>query len=428
MRSIRDFINIISEAGTYTGLDPIIRKRSGMGPATNAEIEAFLKANPNYGWVLDRNGNRTNMMSGGEQEMLKSARAEAAKLPATPAAAPVQAAPVQAAPVAEPAPAPVQASAPATYNAAADSQAANMAMPNNGLPVAEPAPAPVVTSVAEPAPAPATYNAAADSQAANMAMPNNGLAATGSAALDGTVVGADPATTIAGGPATAAGGAGRSDSAAQPATNRDSMTFSQAFADARKNKEENFTWKGKKYAVKLAAPTTAAPTKAAPTAAPTAAAPAQLPLGFGPGKRAPIMAADYEELARQQAAAKKAAATPAAAATPPANKVPPQPTLNGKPSTGYKGQEWLKKYGATHNPDGTPKSTVSAQPNTQLDPRGKPLVKDKDGNLGYYNNPNVPSKGFTVVVPVAPAGGMYKESAGYSEDQILARIIDLARR
>ena len=37
----------------------------------------------------------------------------------------------------------------------------------------------------------------------------------------------------------------------------------------------------------------------------------------------------------------------------------------------------------------------------QLDPRGKPLVKDKDGNLGYFNNPNVPSKGFTIVVPAA---------------------------
>ena len=45
-------------------------------------------------------------------------------------------------------------------------------------------------------------------------------------------------------------------------------------------------------------------------------------------------------------------------------KVPPQPTLGGKPSTGPKGQAWLKKYGATHNPDGTPKAAVSnAAPN-----------------------------------------------------------------
>jgi hypothetical protein len=46
-------------------------------------------------------------------------------------------------------------------------------------------------------------------------------------------------------------------------------------------------------------------------------------------------------------------------------KVPPQPTLNGKPSTGPKGQEWLKKYGATHNPDGTPKSAASSTVSTQ---------------------------------------------------------------
>lgn len=42
-------------------------------------------------------------------------------------------------------------------------------------------------------------------------------------------------------------------------------------------------------------------------------------------------------------------------------KVPPQPTLNGKPSTGPKGQAWLQKYGATHNPDGTPKATGGGQ-------------------------------------------------------------------
>jgi hypothetical protein len=45
-------------------------------------------------------------------------------------------------------------------------------------------------------------------------------------------------------------------------------------------------------------------------------------------------------------------------ATPAAGKIPAQPTLNGQPSTGPKGQAWLKKYGATHNPDGTPKASV----------------------------------------------------------------------
>jgi hypothetical protein len=32
--------------------------------------------------------------------------------------------------------------------------------------------------------------------------------------------------------------------------------------------------------------------------------------------------------------------------------------LGGKPSTGPKGQAWLQKYGATHNPDGTPKTAA----------------------------------------------------------------------
>jgi hypothetical protein len=46
-------------------------------------------------------------------------------------------------------------------------------------------------------------------------------------------------------------------------------------------------------------------------------------------------------------------------ATPAAGKTPAQPTLNGQPSTGPKGQAWLKKYGATHNPDGTPKAAAA---------------------------------------------------------------------
>lgn len=55
----------------------------------------------------------------------------------------------------------------------------------------------------------------------------------------------------------------------------------------------------------------------------------------------------------------------------PAGKVPPQPTLKGKPSTGPKGQAWLKKYGATHNPDGTPKVAAG---NTEPAPGGPTTV------------------------------------------------------
>jgi hypothetical protein len=57
-------------------------------------------------------------------------------------------------------------------------------------------------------------------------------------------------------PAAAAGAAGG---------NRDAMPFGKAFADAKAKGEKEFTWKGKKYAVKTAAPKQAAtPAKALP--------------------------------------------------------------------------------------------------------------------------------------------------------------------
>ena len=42
--------------------------------------------------------------------------------------------------------------------------------------------------------------------------------------------------------------------------NRDSMTFGQAFADARKKGEKQFNWRGKPYAVKMAPPKPKDPT------------------------------------------------------------------------------------------------------------------------------------------------------------------------
>lgn len=55
--------------------------------------------------------------------------------------------------------------------------------------------------------------------------------------------------------------------------NRDSMTFGQAFADARKNKEKVFTWKGKKYGTQLAAPGTNPNTSGGTTPGGTSAKP-----------------------------------------------------------------------------------------------------------------------------------------------------------
>ena len=57
-------------------------------------------------------------------------------------------------------------------------------------------------------------------------------------------------------------------------------------------------------------------------------------------------------------------APPAAVAAIPAPstsaRVAPRPTVNNLPSTGPKGLEWVKKYGKTHNDDGTPKVIAKA--------------------------------------------------------------------
>ncbi len=75
----------------------------------------------------------------------------------------------------------------------------------------------------------------------------------------------------------------------------------------------------------------------------------------------------------KQAPAKKSSKK---ASAPAAGNVPKQPTLNGQPSTGPKGQAWLKKYGATHNPDGTPKAAPGA-----ADPSLDPYDPYKDPNV-----------------------------------------------
>ena len=67
-------------------------------------------------------------------------------------------------------------------------------------------------------------------------------------------------------------------------------------------------------------------------------------------------------------------------------KVPPQPTLSGKPSTGPKGQAWLQKYGATHNPDGTPK-TAGAPAAAPANPNGA----GRDPNGAYRGDRTNPA-------------------------------------
>jgi hypothetical protein len=106
-------------------------------------------------------------------------------------------------------------------------------------------------------------------------------------------------------------------------------------------------------------------------------------------------------------------------------KVPPQPTLSGKPSTGPKGQAWLQKYGATHNPDGTPKTAgapaapapaAPANPNgAGRDPTGayrgdrtNPAPTARDPNGAYRGDRTNPAP-----TPIAPGQN--------ARDDLLAR-------
>jgi hypothetical protein len=65
----------------YTGIDPIQRQRAGMAPATQQEINRYMKDNPAVvGGLTDRNGNP--IASGGAQEVERAARAAAPSGPA----------------------------------------------------------------------------------------------------------------------------------------------------------------------------------------------------------------------------------------------------------------------------------------------------------------------------------------------------------
>ena len=100
-----------------------------------------------------------------------------------------------------------------------------------------------------------------------------------------------------------------------------------------------------------------------------------------------------------QAAAPAQAAQPAA---PAGGKVPPQPTLNGKPSTGPKGQAWLQKYGATHNPDGSPKAGGTPAPAAA--PAQKPAL-DASGRANAAADPRVAGAQPAQAAQPAPQAG-----------------------
>jgi hypothetical protein len=106
--------------------------------------------------------------------------------------------------------------------------------PNKGKPAGAPAPAATQTPVAvDPAPQPAPLKP-----------PSAGASADGNA-----------------GELAAQANASAAPAQSGQSVNRDSMTFGQAFKDARNKKEPKFTWKGKEYTTQLAPskPSTTAP-------------------------------------------------------------------------------------------------------------------------------------------------------------------------
>ena len=101
--------------------------------------------------------------------------------------------------------------------------------------------------------------------------------------------------------------------------NRDSMTFNQAFADARKKGEKQFNWRGKPYAVKLAPPkpkTPADPTVKVKGALPNNMSYDQYQQAMNRSEEDPAPPADVAQAAPPQAAPPQAAPPQAAAVTP----------------------------------------------------------------------------------------------------------------
>jgi hypothetical protein len=104
--------------------------------------------------------------------------------------------------------------------------------------------------------------------------------------------------------------------------NRDSMTFNQAFADARKKGEKQFNWRGKPYAVKLAPPkpkTPADPTVKVKGALPNNMSYDQYQQAMNRSEEDPAPPADVAQAAPPQAA------PPQAASVTPDRKYKPYP-------------------------------------------------------------------------------------------------------
>lgn len=187
---------------------------------------------------------------------------------------------------------------------------------------------------------------------------------------------------------------------AQPAQtapkNRDTMSFGQAFADARQGGEKTFTWKGKPYTTDIAKPNTTTPTNqnqniaAAPSAVPPAAT-------FGQ--------------AAQPAATPSQSAAPAGQA---ASALPPELSA----VTDKKQPYWVNgtRYTWQGPFRGKPaRWTITAKPGDRI---GLPATRQK-----ISANYTGPDREFGKQQSAQPA---QQESVGYKEDQSLISIVHLA--
>jgi hypothetical protein len=198
------------------------------------------------------------------------------------------------------------------------------------------------------------------------------------------------------------------------AKNRDSMTFSQAFADARKDGEATFTWKGKKYTTEIAKPKeppaqAAMPAPATSPATPPATSPAAAP------------------------ATAPAAAPATAPATAPAGVsqtgAVPQELAQLVPSPRPGQEYWINGTRYQYRSSG-PRGAGQWRANMKPGEWGanwnqwaarSGFTGDQSQVRQAYSQANT-NKTNTAQTPAQPTS----ESTGYSEDQALGSIIQLA--
>ena len=222
--------------------------------------------------------------------------------------------------------------------------------------------------------------------------------------------------------------------AGQP-VNRDSMTFGQAFADARKNKESTFTWKGKQYGTQLAsakpaatasagalpssAPSTDGKGQAGPTKAAAAGQDPSNPLNQPKSNQSGMPTPTAATADGNAGEAEARAAMPATAAT----TVPPElaSVTDKKQPYWVNGTRYEWKNANPNRPSSTGQGrwAITAQPGDKLQ-----LNATRKKTMAKYTGPDSefgkqPPTQMSQAVPT-------QETVGYSEDQNLASIIHLA--